>query len=99
MLTNQDVVHIFYGAADVLGIPGGWTLIQKAGWQWLVQDRQAAFDASHLDQKPPGLTEMEWAHLHMRVSEALGPVAEAEPQVEVLHWVRALLSSSPGMLM
>ena len=71
MVTNQDVINIFYGAADVLGVAGGWTLVQKAGWEWLGDDRQAAFDPSHLDDKPPDLSEAEWAHLHMHISEEL----------------------------
>lgn len=84
MLTNQDVINIFYGAADVLGIPGGWTFIQKAGWHWLADERDAAFDPAHLNEKPPGLTEVEWAHLRSHISEQLGPTdAQGEPPTEV----------------
>jgi hypothetical protein len=78
MVTNQDVINIFYGAADVLGIPGGWALVEKAGWEWLSSDRNAAFDVSHMEDKPEGLSEMEWAHLHSRLYDAVS-VATGAP--------------------
>jgi hypothetical protein len=72
MLTNQQVIYLFYGAADVLGIPGGWTFIQRAGWEWLADDPGATFEASNLAQKPSGLSDNEWAYLHAQIRAGMG---------------------------
>lgn len=88
MLTNQQVIYLCYGAADVLGIPGGWAFIERLGWQWLAENPTAEFDASHLSQQPAGLNEEEWAYLHAQINQATG--------VSVGTSVEVVATGTPG---
>ena len=73
-ITHQDLINAFYQAAT--NGTGGWTLVERAGLNYIGEDRAAIYSGPVID-KLPGLTQAQ----KDAISTALGlnPNYEAEP--------------------
>ena len=58
-ITNQDMINIFYDAADALG-EDGWHLVEEAGLEWLADDRTSLYYGPLIEEMT-GLTSGEKA--------------------------------------
>lgn len=65
-ITHQDLINAFYSVASQNG-SGGWTLVEKAGLNYIGENRAALYDGPVIE-KLPGLTQDQKAAL----AEALG---------------------------
>ncbi|MDH5607404.1 MAG: GH25 family lysozyme, partial [Anaerolineae bacterium] len=63
---NQDMINVFYQAANILGLQG-WNLIAKAGLTNLVDDREAVYTGPKIE-KMTGLSELE----KTRITQVMG---------------------------
>lgn len=53
-ITHQDLINAFYSVASKSGI-GGWTLVERAGLNYIGEDRATLYDGPVIE-KLPGLT-------------------------------------------
>ena len=83
-ITHQDLINAFYSVGSLDGT-GGWTLVERAGLNYIGEDRSALYNGPVIEMLP-GLTEEQKSAL----SESLGLVmpqvaddpAEVEDQIE-----------------